>query len=436
MDIFLYSLEMAISVWGDPNPRVECPSTEAASSVMTITQPAPVDVTLTSVETATGTIVLWQAQEIRAESTETATGIMRLDAGADAMTARGVLDDVLALWSCSCGTEDACTQRDAVAVVNGALQFIHANGRELPYLTKRRRTIQFYEDVVVYEMPADTQTVEGNVCVETFSWSQKASLISSEYDHHEYPFHADGIVRFTFTDGVDSAELVFEYNVDFTSPETLQQAIQSTILNGATCYIYYLTARPRQLFISFDVVPVMLVDFAVAGVRPWPADESFSVQQQGVGGVTSSAVSNNITSGVLVPCHSMPEFKAAASLYGSDVLRYYIERTHTPGTDSSRVRLHVGGLTDYALIGMDVAIEPARIAWADYHRGTVIPIPHRYVESLLLPIARYRATSSRRYRQRERHEALMQQYREALDMLGVVDPQTSPVKEGKEAAAP
>lgn len=137
----------------------------------------------------------------------------------------------------------------------------------------------------------------------------------------------------------------------------------------------------------------------------------------------------------LTPLSSRAAADTYLELYGSDApSAYYLERQHVVAPDSAQVYLiFAPPITTDTILAMDVQVEPARIGWQDYVARTVIPIPHAYVESLLLPIARWRATTSKRYRQRERHESIVKQYQEALTMLGIVDPQTSPVKEGKQS---
>lgn len=67
---------------------------------------------------------------------------------------------------------------------------------------------------------------------------------------------------------------------------------------------------------------------------------------------------------------------------------------------------------------------------------TVPPIPHAYHQTILLPIARYLATSGPYFkRNRELLPRIAEDYNRALSMLGISDPRTPRQPKGGEAAA-
>lgn len=71
---------------------------------------------------------------------------------------------------------------------------------------------------------------------------------------------------------------------------------------------------------------------------------------------------------------------------------------------------------------VDVALECPRYRWSDYCNRTRLTIPHGYVESILLPLCRYRAMSSDLFTRPERAEFIKAENAMAMAQLGLVDP--------------
>ena len=106
---------------------------------------------------------------------------------------------------------------------------------------------------------------------------------------------------------------------------------------------------------------------------------------------------------------------------------YWIEQLHQAGADAARVVLHVvpaPAAGENVLI--DVQLEAPGYSRADYCGDVVVPVPHQYVESILLPIARYEATRSYHALQNPAQGAVLPQLKEfhdrALAILGLVRP--------------
>lgn len=68
---------------------------------------------------------------------------------------------------------------------------------------------------------------------------------------------------------------------------------------------------------------------------------------------------------------------------------------------------------------------------ADLTTAIEPPIPHKYAETLFLPIARWRITRSHYFMNQEALPGLQQDYAEALAVLGLADPQIEPLKKRK-----
>ena len=73
-------------------------------------------------------------------------------------------------------------------------------------------------------------------------------------------------------------------------------------------------------------------------------------------------------------------------------------------------------------VAMQVAVLPGRLGCADLRGGARLPVPHRFAETLVLPLARYYALSSTYFRKPELRESVIEQARDALTLLGEYQP--------------
>lgn len=120
---------------------------------------------------------------------------------------------------------------------------------------------------------------------------------------------------------------------------------------------------------------------------------------------------------------------------------YHVKRTMQNGPDPSKCVLHVtppvvGESINFLL---DAVMEAPHFTVADLSENPVIPIPHRYVESLLMPIARYHASSFLLFSSKDNKETIDREYLEAKAMLGMADPlpgKAGDNKEPRKEAAP
>jgi len=102
---------------------------------------------------------------------------------------------------------------------------------------------------------------------------------------------------------------------------------------------------------------------------------------------------------------------------------YYIERNFQSGDDPARCTLMlVPTPVANVTVNIDVVTEAPRYTILDFDTCPVCPIPHKYVESLLLPVCRYLAMHSHLFIMRERADAIMQGYAQARMLLDVADP--------------
>lgn len=419
-------------------------SAETTASAAYIS-PGMGNVLAASLSTAVALLVIGQGPEIIASSvsSDSAEALVSESVTAGGVGARFVLNDILHLWGCACDTTDDCIQADAVGAINAAMQYIHANGKELPYLTKRTRVYGVVKDTgknksIVLE--ADVQNVCGYVRAVTPQWISRIAYRApgSTSGLPSYaPFNTGNTLTFGFQTGAEYLDVVFTCGTDFTSVETLRELLQFRTVNGAHCYV---NAGPDYFTIAWDYPPLFLIPFPIGGSQWAEIDgSSFVIYDAGFDQewyATVPAFDVVVqTEKTITPVSTRYEFDNWTDIYGTDSGKvYFHDRQHQPSADScaSRLLLQSDSENLPALYTVDVSIEPSRITWADYAANSTVPIPHQYVESLLVPISRWYAMGSHRYRQRDRHQSLLDQYARALQMLGIVDPKVEPSEKGTE----
>ena len=130
----------------------------------------------------------------------------------------------------------------------------------------------------------------------------------------------------------------------------------------------------------------------------------------------------------LVPCGTMGELENFMDFYldGETVtepVAYHVQRLNQAANDPARCILHI---TPAPLVNTDIMVdavkESPRYGVRDLCVCPRIPIPHRYVESILLPVVRKRATSYYLFTAKDKQEAIDQEYAQARVSLGMGDP--------------
>lgn len=103
---------------------------------------------------------------------------------------------------------------------------------------------------------------------------------------------------------------------------------------------------------------------------------------------------------------------------------YHVERINQEGHDPARCRIHLSPTpTVTTTVVVDVVFEPPRFSVADIARNKPVPIPHRYAESLLLPVVRYYAAQYWQSQvSEEQRRTIDGDYREVAGLLGMADP--------------
>ena len=142
----------------------------------------------------------------------------------------------------------------------------------------------------------------------------------------------------------------------------------------------------------------------------------------------------------LAPVKSIGEMEAFAALYLdgaalAEPVAYHIERLKQAADDPARCILHVtppvsGASTSFLL---EVVKECPRYTTDDLSTCPLVPIPHQYAETMLIPIIRYNASSYYLFAAADpaQKETIDREYQQAMISLGLADP--NPVKEGGDA---
>ena len=138
---------------------------------------------------------------------------------------------------------------------------------------------------------------------------------------------------------------------------------------------------------------------------------------------------------------SIGELETFSDIYldgqtAGEPVAYHIERKNQTGDDPVKTVLRITPAVAGASIAflLDVVRESPRYMVSDLGLNPVIPIPHRYAESLLLPIVRYRASSFWLFNNTESKATIDRDYQMAMAAIGRADP--SPAKSAEKEGVP
>lgn len=131
----------------------------------------------------------------------------------------------------------------------------------------------------------------------------------------------------------------------------------------------------------------------------------------------------------LVPVGSIGEIETFPDLFldgetASEPVAYHVERTIQSGTEPAKCVLHVypAPTGDDFELSIDVVKEAPRYNLVDVQRYTPLTIPHKYVETLLLPVLRYHASTFYLFQAKDMKETIDREYQQAKISLGLADP--------------
>jgi len=112
-------------------------------------------------------------------------------------------------------------------------------------------------------------------------------------------------------------------------------------------------------------------------------------------------------------------------------LAYFVESLRdtdnvTGAEDNVKVRLHVlppPGASHTGNLVLNVISEAGTLTEDDLEDDTKkVPVPHKYAESILLPLVRWNATTSHFFVAKDMLDRYREDYRQAITLLGMADP--------------
>lgn len=168
-------------------------------------------------------------------------------------------------------------------------------------------------------------------------------------------------------------------------------------------------------------------------------------------GVTSAAMPANMqnligdvrtSSGKLRGATTREEFESWSTIYfggnsASTPRVYWLQKQANPdGFDSSSSILNIAPApTQDTDVSFDYAQEAPYFTETAFLRGARLQMPHSYVETLLLPICKYRAAADNLFRgDQALRQALASDYQTVMQQLGMVDPDTAPTQQTRKGA--
>jgi hypothetical protein len=137
----------------------------------------------------------------------------------------------------------------------------------------------------------------------------------------------------------------------------------------------------------------------------------------------------------LSPVASINDYHHYVDLYAPTAAApriYFLDRSYANARDSAAVTLRIAPApTEATDFELEFARQAPRYNTADLVADTAVPVPHAYVESLLLPIVKHIAASDTLFRREEMRPAIQADYNRARQMLGIVDPEPAPTARNK-----
>jgi hypothetical protein len=107
---------------------------------------------------------------------------------------------------------------------------------------------------------------------------------------------------------------------------------------------------------------------------------------------------------------------------------YWLETLQSEAShDSAACRLHILPTpSEETTVSFDYAIEAPYFHMNDFNVGARLRIPHSYVETLLLPICKYKATLDNLFRgDQALRQSIVADYQRAMRQLGMIEPETT-----------
>ena len=355
----------------------------------------------------------------------------------DHITILEVIDEILLLWGIeSSSLAKEVIRNQAVNEINAALQLINSQAKELDYLNRTTRTYTLSEHTESVELQSDVQNVEGPV-----RWVRPGVIVSKISTTSPYKWTLDfsgsygGYSTISFALGGQSGSFtahVLDSSGNFAWPVGKSgEAVNDT---GRTDFKIDIPGLLAAIEALSTVTPGDVIIFG-----SWPIYEVELTSSSGSESLTAN--DGNLLKGKtnLRPLASRDQLDNYQNLFGSyrgGIPEYFfVNRTKNGSAENTNIKIEIRPQSDLGNgvapgnLEVDVTVEPKHFFWEDYAKSTPIPLPHKYVESLLLPIVRYRSTISHYYVGTQGTDALQANYQAALAQFGMIDPQIQEVEE-------
>ena len=361
-----------------------------------------------------------------------------------------VVDEMLLMW----GIESTALARDflkqqAINEINASMQLISAQAKGLDYLGRTTRTYALTEAQSSVSLESDVQNIEGPV-----RWVRPAVAIERLTNLSPYIWILDlgrmeqGYFTVTLTvDGTATSYDAWVKEVDGTDPFTRHYLTDDQTPGDYTND----TGRQDQaldipeMLSSFEAnAKINAGDLMITGSWPRYKLELTTSHAATIAVSNTSSATLRSEESPLRPIASRGQLESWRQTLGAYQTGrpeyYYVSRTRTGSAEGTAIALEIrphpdmGSGVGVGSLSVDVAIEPSRFTFDDYALSKEIPLPHRYIESLFLPIVRYRGMVSHYYvGSQEASASIQTNYQAALAQFGIVDPQ---IEEAQEVATP
>lgn len=130
----------------------------------------------------------------------------------------------------------------------------------------------------------------------------------------------------------------------------------------------------------------------------------------------------------LVPLANISESESFSSAFLEESsptrpVGYFVERNNQSGADPAKCTMILSPVPSSNItVRVDVVKEAPRYTILDLDSCPLCPVPHKYVESILMPVCRYLSMHSHLYTNRESEKTIERAYIEARRHLDVADP--------------
>jgi len=389
------------------------------------------------------------------------TGIFRTCTLTFGMTVRDAVRSIVSMWGQASVAADSPETGEAVTFLNAAMQRLHESGKDYGFVSRVRRFYSGYYPVSSIPLESDVQHVDGNVVFLPFMgrWNMVLTHGASGGDVGGSIVAAD--LSTTAIAASGNIKTAFETATGMRCQWTGPISTLSILVPGGEESDYPPLRNTAGVALSqllnidsgwgLEIIGLVHPTVAYSGFTSgitWteplrtplrPLDGSASVDAVRARFRSSKFSGLNLRRPLAYAVKSSPSRTSVKGMFNETVQdAQHSSRAPTleiqlaPAAEYTSGTGPLGGtVQDIWELQADVFLEPPRFSCCDVASGTRLPVPHRYAESLVIPLARYYALSAR-YRVQESTVAFVkEQAAQALALIGEVDPRAKEVQENR-----